>query len=150
MSFFKKTVTNDAFAVDGDYSMFCVARDQLNELMKIHGKDWIEKLHLLEYNGVEGILEKLKVDRDRGLVCDNQEDFQQRRAAYGKNEIPSKPISFFQLPWYVLVSGLFEEKIWTYRHTTYGATRREVVSFKMNAKRVKILIFSQYRAAIFA
>jgi hypothetical protein len=47
------------------------------------------------------ILEKLKVHRDKGLDSNDQQDLQQRRTAYGKNEIPPKPISFLQLPSYV-------------------------------------------------
>ncbi len=102
MSFFgKKSATNNALTGGGDCSMFGVTRDQLNELMKSYDEDLMEKLQSSEYNGVEGILEKLKVNRDQGLDSNNQQDLQQRRIAYGKNEIPLKPISFWQLPWYV-------------------------------------------------
>jgi hypothetical protein len=50
------------------------------------------------------ILEKLKVHRDKGLDSNDQQDLQQRRTAYGKNEIPPKPISFLRLPSYVFTS----------------------------------------------
>jgi len=105
MSFFKrKSAVKEAVAGGDDSSMFGVTRDQLTKLMKLQGKELIEKLNSSEYNGIEGILEKLKVHTDKGLDSNNQQDLQQRRTAYGKNEIPPKPISFLQLSLYVFTS----------------------------------------------
>ena len=45
-------------------------------------------------------LEKLKVDGDKGLDSSNEQDLEQRRTAYGRNEIPPKPMkSFLGLCW---------------------------------------------------
>ena len=66
-------------------------------------KIYLEKLNASEYNGVKGILEKLKVDGNKGLDSNNEEDLEQRRTAYGKNEIPPKPMkSFLKLCWEAL------------------------------------------------
>jgi hypothetical protein len=35
--------------------------------MEVQGKDLMEKVNSSEYNGVKGILEKLKVDGNKGL-----------------------------------------------------------------------------------
>ncbi|CAF2362544.1 unnamed protein product [Rotaria sp. Silwood2] len=85
---------------EGDSSMFDLTLDQLKELMELRGKELLEKLNSSTYNGVKGILEKLKVDGNQGLDSSSQEDLEQRRAAYGRNEIPPKPMkSFFRLCW---------------------------------------------------
>ena len=87
-------------AGDGNSSMFTLTIEQLKALMQLRGKDLIEKFDSSEYNGIEGLLEKLKVDGNEGLDSNNQEDLDQRRAAYGKNEIPPKPMrSFLGLCW---------------------------------------------------
>lgn len=94
-----KKSTNNA-AGGGDSSMFGVTMDQLKSLMELHGKELIEKLNSSEFNGLKGILEKLKVNGDRGLDSNNEEDLEQRRTAYGRNEIPPKPMkSFLKLCW---------------------------------------------------
>ncbi|CAF3524989.1 unnamed protein product [Rotaria sp. Silwood1] len=83
-----------------DSSMFDLTIQQLKALMELHGKDLLEKLNSSTYNGVKGILEKLKVDGNKGLDSNNQEDLEQRRAIYGRNEIPPKPMkSFLRLCW---------------------------------------------------
>ncbi|CAF1053389.1 unnamed protein product [Rotaria sp. Silwood1] len=83
-----------------DSSMFDLTIEQLKALMELHGKDLLEKLNSSTYNGVKGILEKLKVDGNKGLDSNNQEDLEQRRAIYGRNEIPPKPMkSFLRLCW---------------------------------------------------
>ena len=80
--------------------MFGLTTEQLKTLMELRGKDLLERLKSPEYNGMKGILEKLKVDGNRGLTSDNEEDLQQRRIAYGRNEIPPKPMkSFLKLCW---------------------------------------------------
>ncbi|CAF3617423.1 unnamed protein product [Rotaria sp. Silwood1] len=101
MSPFKREPTADKAVVSGgDSSMFDITLDQLKELMEVRGKDLMEKLNSSEYNGVKGILTKLKVDGNKGLDSNNQQDFEQRRTAYGKNEIPPKPMkTFFRLCW---------------------------------------------------
>ncbi|CAF4705876.1 unnamed protein product, partial [Rotaria sp. Silwood1] len=101
MPFRKKS---SAKATDGgDSSMFDLTVNQLIELMELHGKDLIEKLNSPPYNGVKGILEKLKVNGNKGLDSNNQEDLEQRRAIYGRNEIPPKPMkSFLRLCWEAL------------------------------------------------
>ncbi|CAF3361359.1 unnamed protein product [Rotaria sp. Silwood1] len=101
MPFRKKS---SAKATDGgDSSMFDLTVNQLIELMELHGKDLIEKLNSPPYNGVKGILEKLKVNGNKGLDSINQEDLEQRRAIYGRNEIPPKPMkSFLKLCWEAL------------------------------------------------
>ncbi|CAF3901784.1 unnamed protein product [Rotaria sordida] len=87
----------------GDSSMFGLTVEQLKVLMELHGKDLLEKLNTSTYNGVKGILEKLKVDSNKGLDSNNQEDLEQRRSVYGRNEIPPKPMkSFFRLCWEAL------------------------------------------------
>ncbi|CAF5109265.1 unnamed protein product, partial [Rotaria sp. Silwood1] len=101
MSLFKKKPTADKAVVGGgDSSMFGITLDQLKELMDVRGKELMEKLNSSEYNGVKGILEKLKVDGTKGLDSNNQQDLEQRRIAYGKNEIPPKPMkTFLRLCW---------------------------------------------------
>ncbi|CAF1139095.1 unnamed protein product [Adineta ricciae] len=94
-----KKSSNNA-AGGGDSSMFGVTIDQLKSLMELHGKELIEKLNSSEFNGLKGILEKLKVDDSHGLDSNNNEDLEQRRTAYGRNEIPPKPMkSFLKLCW---------------------------------------------------
>nr|ACD88945.1 plasma membrane calcium ATPase [Adineta vaga] len=98
----KKAAATDA-AGGGDSSMFDITLDQLKELMQERGKDLMEKLKASEYNGVQGVLEKLKVDGNKGLDSNNEQDLEQRRVAYGKNEIPPKPMkSFLRLCWEAL------------------------------------------------
>jgi hypothetical protein len=61
MSFFKKkSAVKEAVAGGGDSSMFGVTRDQLTKLMKLQGKELIEKLNSSEYNGIEGYIRKIK------------------------------------------------------------------------------------------
>ncbi|UJR25661.1 hypothetical protein I4U23_007012 [Adineta vaga] len=91
--------TNDA-AGGGDSSMFGITVGQLKALMELRGKEFMENLNSSEFNGIKGILEKLKVDGNRGLDSNNEEDLEQRRTAYGRNEIPPKPMkSFIKLCW---------------------------------------------------
>ncbi|CAF1325019.1 unnamed protein product [Rotaria sordida] len=86
--------------VNSDSSIFDLTIEQLRALMKLEGKDLLEKLNSSTFNGVKGILEKLKVDGNKGLDSNNQEDLEQRRAIYGNNEIPPKPMkSFLRLCW---------------------------------------------------
>lgn len=83
--------------------MFGLTIPQLKSLMELRGKDMMEKLKSPEFNGVRGILEKLKVDGNKGLTSTNAEDLEQRRSAYGLNEIPPKPAkSFIKLCWEAL------------------------------------------------
>ena len=80
--------------------MFGLTLEQLKSLMELRGKDLLEKLNSSDYNGVKGVLEKLKVDGEKGLESNNEQDLEQRRTAYGRNEIPPKPMkSFLQLCW---------------------------------------------------
>ena len=80
--------------------MFGLTLEQLKSLMELRGKDLLEKLNSSDYNGVKGVLEKLKVDGEKGLDSNNEQDLEQRRTAYGRNEIPPKPMkSFLQLCW---------------------------------------------------
>lgn len=96
----KKSAAEQAAAGGGDSSMFDITLEQLNEVMELRGKDLMEKLNSSEYNGVKGILEKLKVDGEKGLDSNNEQDLEQRRTAYGRNEIPPKPMkSFIRLCW---------------------------------------------------
>lgn len=83
--------------------MFGLTLEQLSVLMKLRGKDLQEQLQAPEYNGTNGVLEKLKVDGAKGLDSSNKQDLEQRQTAYGKNEIPPKPMkSFFKLCWEAL------------------------------------------------
>lgn len=101
--FKKKSPVDEAAAGGGDSSMFGITLEQLNEIMELRGKDLMEKLNSSDYNGVKGILEKLKVDGNKGLESNNEQDLEQRRTAYGKNEIPPKPMkSFLRLCWEAL------------------------------------------------
>ena len=87
-------------ASGGDSSMFGITTEQMKGLMELRGKELMDKLNSPEYGGVKGILEKLKVDGNKGLESKNEQDLEQRRAAYGKNEIPPKPMkSFLKLCW---------------------------------------------------
>ncbi len=96
----KKSAAEEAAGGGGDSSMFDIKLEQLKELMEVRGKDLMEKLNSSDYNGIKGIIEKLKVDANKGLDSNNQEDLEQRRAAYGRNEIPPKPMkSFLRLCW---------------------------------------------------
>ncbi|CAF3326610.1 unnamed protein product [Rotaria socialis] len=93
----------------GDPSMFGLTVDQLKTLMESRGKELIEKLNSSEYNGTQGILDKLKVDGTKGLDSDNEQDLEQRRAVFGKNEIPPKPMkSFISLCWDALHDMLLQ------------------------------------------
>ena len=99
----KKKSSDDKVAGGGDSSMFGLTIAQLKSLMELRGKDMMEKLQSSEFNGVRGILEKLKVDGNKGLATSNAEDLEQRRTAYGLNEIPPKPAkSFIKLCWEAL------------------------------------------------
>lgn len=101
--FKKKSEVDTAVVGGGDSSMYGITLDQLKELMEVRGKELTEKLNSSEYNGIHGILEKLKVDGNKGLDSNNQQDLEQRRTAYGKNEIPPKPMkTFLQLCWEAL------------------------------------------------
>jgi hypothetical protein len=96
----KKSSVKTDTAGGGDSSMFGLTINQLKTLMELHGKDLLEKLNSSEYNGIKGILEKLNVDGNKGLDTNNEQDLQQRRTAYGRNEIPPKPMkSFIGLCW---------------------------------------------------
>ncbi|CAF3906928.1 unnamed protein product [Rotaria sp. Silwood1] len=105
MSFFKKRPSvSEGAAGGGDSSMFGITLVQFKELMELRGKEFVKKLNSSDYNGVQGILEKLKVDRNTGLHSNNQQDLEQRRTAYGKNIIPQEPqsfLSFLTSPRYV-------------------------------------------------
>ncbi|CAF4999866.1 unnamed protein product, partial [Rotaria sp. Silwood1] len=89
----RPSVSEDA-AGGGDSSMFDITLVPFKELMELRGKEFVKKLNSSDYNGVQGILEKLKVDRNTGLHSNNQQDLEQRRTAYGKNIIPQEPQSF--------------------------------------------------------
>lgn len=96
----KKSAAAQESAGGGDSSMFGLTLAQLKTLMESRGKDLFEKLKSPEFNGIKGILEKLKVDGSKGLASDNEQDLEQRRVAYGRNEIPPKPMkSFLKLCW---------------------------------------------------
>jgi len=96
----KKKSSSEKGAGVGDTSMFGLTVDQLKSLMELRGKDLLEKLNSSEYNGIKGILEKLKVDGTNGLDSNNEQDLEQRRTTYGRNEIPPKPMkSFIRLCW---------------------------------------------------
>ena len=98
--FKKKAAADEAAAGGGDSSMFDITLEQLTNIMEVRGKDLMEKLKSSEYNGVKGILEKLKVDGKKGLESSNEQDLEQRRTAYGRNEIPPKPMkTFLKLCW---------------------------------------------------
>jgi P-type Ca2+ transporter type 2B len=89
-----------AGAGGGDTSMFQLTIAQLKELMELRGKELMEKLNSSDFHGVQGILNKLQVNETRGLDSSNTQDLEQRRRAYGKNEIPPKPMkSFLRLCW---------------------------------------------------
>ncbi len=99
----KKSSSTAKAAGNGDSSMFGLTTDQLRALMELRGKELLEKFNSSEYNGIQGLLEKLKVDGNKGLDSNNEEDLEQRRIAYGKNEIPPKPMkSFLTLCWEAL------------------------------------------------
>ena len=89
-----------AAAGGDDPSVFGLTINQLKSLMESRGKDLLEKLNSSDFNGVQGLLDKLHVDGSKGLDSNNEQDLEQRRAAYGKNEIPPKPMRpFLKLCW---------------------------------------------------
>jgi magnesium-transporting ATPase (P-type) len=103
----KKPAAKGAAAGGGDSSMFDITLEQLHQIMELRGKDLMEKVNSSEYSGVKGILEKLKVDGNKGLDSNNEQDLQQRRTAYGKNVIPSKSMpKFLTLCWFALYNIL--------------------------------------------
>lgn len=103
MPFFKKSTTNEDVAGGGDASMFGLTRDQIKELMELRGKELIDQLNSSAYNGIDGILEKLCVDKNTGLDANNQQDLEQRHIAYGRNQIPHKSISHVPFTRYILL-----------------------------------------------
>ena len=99
----KSTSNKGAAGGGGDSSMFGLTIEQMKALMELRGKELLDKLNGSDYNGINGILGKLKVDGNKGLDSNNEQDLEQRRTAYGRNEIPPKPMkSFFQLCWEAL------------------------------------------------
>lgn len=96
----KRKTSYTKIAGGGDSSMFGLTMNQLKSLMEVRGKELLEKLNSPEYNGIQGVLEKLKVDPNKGLDSTNAQDLEQRCIAYGRNEIPPKPMrSFLKLCW---------------------------------------------------
>ncbi|KAF1759590.1 hypothetical protein GCK72_016057 [Caenorhabditis remanei] len=74
---------------------------ELKLLMELRGAEALEKINSA-YNGVEGLCHKLKTDPINGLPNDTKE-LQNRRTAFGKNEIPPAPSkSFWRLAWEAL------------------------------------------------
>ncbi|ULT98020.1 hypothetical protein L3Y34_005685 [Caenorhabditis briggsae] len=74
---------------------------ELKLLMELRGAEALEKINST-YNGVEGLCQKLKTDPINGLPNDSKE-LQNRRNAFGKNEIPPAPSkSFWRLAWEAL------------------------------------------------
>ncbi|CAF0899609.1 unnamed protein product [Didymodactylos carnosus] len=93
---------DDSHSGSANTGEYQISVDQLKELMKLSGKELSEKLNS-GYGGIKGLLEKLKVDGQKGLQSDNKQDFENRQQVYGKNEIPPKPMkNFFRLCWEAL------------------------------------------------
>jgi P-type Ca2+ transporter type 2B len=88
----KKTLATDG---GGDPSKFGITVQRLKSIMQSRGKDFIEKFHSPEYDGMPGLLEKLKADGTKGLESTNTDDIEQRREVFGKNEVPPKPLATF-------------------------------------------------------
>ncbi|CAF1627067.1 unnamed protein product [Didymodactylos carnosus] len=101
----KDTAKEDVGADDthsGNVGEYQITVDQVKELMKLHGKELVDKLNA-SYGGMKGLLEKLKVDGQKGLQSDNKQDLEKRQQVFGKNEIPPKPMkSFLRLCWEAL------------------------------------------------
>ncbi|CAF1116150.1 unnamed protein product [Didymodactylos carnosus] len=91
----------------GNVGVYQITVDQLQELMELHGKELIEKLNA-SYGGMKGLLEKLKVDGQKGLQSDNKQDLEKRRQIFGKNEIPPKPMRSFL---YLCCQALLDKKL---------------------------------------
>ncbi|CAF1060039.1 unnamed protein product [Didymodactylos carnosus] len=86
----------------GNASEYQITNEQLKQLMELRGKDLTEKLNA-DYGGIKGLLEKIKVDGQKGLESDNKQDLENRQKVFGKNEIPPKPMkSFLYLCWEAL------------------------------------------------
>lgn len=128
-------MTGGAGAGSGDSSLFGLTTEQLKILMELRGKELMDKLKTPEYNGIKGILEKLKVDGNNGLSSTNEQDLEQRRTAYGKNEIPPKPMkSFLKLCWealhdmllvILLVCAVFSIGLSFYQPPAHGSDNKE-------------------------
>lgn len=72
MAFFKtKTNTEQELKGGGDSSMFGITLTQLTELRELRKQDLLKKLTSPDFNGVKGIIEKLKVDPSKGLDSNN-------------------------------------------------------------------------------
>ncbi|CAF0774281.1 unnamed protein product [Didymodactylos carnosus] len=81
---------------------FDIGVEGLNQLMKLRGKELIDRLNK-DYGGLNGLVQKLKADSKNGLQLDNETALKQRQNAYGKNEIPAKPMkTFLKLCWEAL------------------------------------------------
>ncbi|CAF1227601.1 unnamed protein product, partial [Didymodactylos carnosus] len=91
----------------GNVGAYQITVDQLQELMELHGKELIEKLNA-SYGGMKGLLEKLKVDGQKGLQSDNKQDLEKRRQIFGKNEIPPEPMRSFL---YLCCQALLDKKL---------------------------------------
>ena len=72
---------------------FGVTSEQLVELMSLRTKEERSQA-LAEYEGVEGLMGHLEVNRKTGLPADSHE-LARRRAAFGTNVIPSTPPKAF-------------------------------------------------------
>jgi magnesium-transporting ATPase (P-type) len=72
---------------------FGVTSEQLVELMSLRTKEERSQA-LAEYEGVEGLMGHLEVNRKTGLPADSHE-LVRRRAAFGTNVIPSTPPKAF-------------------------------------------------------
>ncbi|GMR48520.1 hypothetical protein PMAYCL1PPCAC_18715 [Pristionchus mayeri] len=75
--------------------------DELRSLMEYRGAEAKEKIEA-DYNGVNGMCERLKTDPNHGIP-NNPDELARRRAVFGANEIPPHPPkSFLRLVWEAL------------------------------------------------
>ncbi|CAF1028104.1 unnamed protein product, partial [Didymodactylos carnosus] len=102
MPLFKKKEGIVEMEEDGGSYGFDINVTQLVELMELHGKELIDKLNN-DYGGLNGLLQKLKANSQKGLESDNETDLEERRNVFGENKIPPKPMkSFLKLCWEAL------------------------------------------------
>lgn len=82
---------------------FPISIKELTDMMQVQLKPHEQKDYLEKHGHFEGIAKKLKSNLTGGLSSSNTQDLDERRAQFGKNEIPPKPPKpFYLLMWEAL------------------------------------------------
>ena len=79
---------------------FLLEIKEIKDLNEVQNKPDDVRSQLAKHGGVQGLINKLKVDPLKGLSNENKQDLADRQEQYGKNEIPAKPPKrFLVLMW---------------------------------------------------